>query len=143
MPLTKLFKILLLTLLLVTIGSITATEIFIDTLPSVLQDYLAQVDNEYNSNSFGIFETILALMGVFFIIVVVGLWKLKNWARHSYLIITIALLPFYFLFGPVIMNPLEAILNDISFMIEGALIYMMYMTQLSNEFKVEANKNDM
>ena len=142
LPLTKLFKILLLALLLFSIFSITAGEMLFDTLPNILQDYKTQVDNEYNSSDFSIIDVIFMPVAIFSIFAIIGVWKFKNWARHSYLIITIAFLPFYYIFGPVVMNHLEAMFNDLSFMLNGILIYMMYMTPLSNEFKLKANKNE-
>ena len=142
MSLTKLFKILLLALYVVTIFSITAGEMLVNTLPNVLQDYITQIDNEYYSSEFGTLDIVLILVGIFSITVIIGMWKFKNWARHSYVILAIAFLPYYYIDGPVVMNPLESIFNDLAHMIDGILIYMMYMTPLSDEFKLKANKNE-
>lgn len=142
MALTKQFKILLLTLFLITIFSATAEIMLVDTLPNVLRDYISQIDNEYYSSEFSILDIILIAVGIFAIAVIIGVWKFKNWARHSYLILSVALLPFYYMDGPVVMNSLESMFNDLSFMIDGILIYMMYLTPLSNEFKLKANKNE-
>lgn len=142
MPLTKQFKILIVALFIVTTFSGIAGMILVDTLPTILQDYISQIDNEYASGEFGILEIILAFAGILSVVVIIGIWQFKNWARHSYVALSIALLPFYYIDGPIIMNPLESLFNDFSFMIDGVLIYMMYLTPLSNEFKLKANKNE-
>lgn len=137
---TKLFKILIFSLFITGIFSITAGEILIDTLPGILQDYIVQTDLEYDSSDFTIFDVIAMIIGLFAIAVLIGMWKFKNWARHSYVILTIVSLPYYYVDGPVVMNPLEAMFSDFSCMIDGILIYMMYMTPLSDKFKLKTNK---
>lgn len=142
MPFTKLFKILIFSLFITSIFSIAAGEILIDTLPSILQDYIVQIDLEYDSSDFSIFDVIAMIIGIFAIAVLIGMWKFKNWARHSYVILTIVSLPYYYVDGPIVMNPLEAMFSDFSCMIDGILIYMMYMTPLSDKFKLKTNKNE-
>ena len=142
MPHTKLFKILIFSLFTTSIFSIAAGEILMDTLPSILQDYIAQVELEYYSSEFSIFDLIAIIIGVYFLAVLIGMWKFKNWARYSYLILAIVSLSYYFMDGPVVMNSTEAMFSDFSCMIDGILIYMMYMTPLSEKFKVKINKND-
>lgn len=142
MPFTKLFKILIFSLFITSIFSIAAGEILIDTLPSILQDYIVQIDLEYDSSDFTIFDVIAMIIGVFAIAVLIGMWKFKNWARHSYVILAIVSLSYYYVDGPVVMNSLEAMFSDFSCMIDGILIYMMYMTPLSDKFKLKTNKNE-
>ena len=142
MPLTKLFKILIFSLFITSIISIAAGEILIDTLPIILQDYIVQIDLEYYSSDFSIFDVIAIIIGIFAIAVLIGMWKFKNWARHLYIILVIVSLSYYYVDGPIVMNPFEAMFSDFSCMIDGILIYMMYMTPLSNIFKLKANKNE-
>ena len=139
---TKIFKILIWSLFITSIFSITAGEILIDTLPSILQDYIAQVDLEYYSSEFSIIDLIAMIIGLFAIAVLIGMWKFKNWARHSYLILAIVSLSYYYLDGPVVMNSTEAMFSDFSCMIDGILIYMMYMTPLSDKFQAKINNNE-
>ncbi|HIC43734.1 MAG TPA: hypothetical protein EYO73_05455 [Sulfurimonas sp.] len=141
MQLTKQFKILLLALLTMSILSTAVGIILVHTLPSVLQDYISKIDNEFYSSAFGILDIFTIIIGIFAIAVIIGVWKFKNWARHSYVLFTIIFLPYYYIDGPIIMNPLEAIFNDLSLIIDGILICMMYMTPLSNEFKLKDDKN--
>jgi len=132
---TKLFKLLIFSLFLTSTFSIVAGNIFIDTLPIILQDYMMQIDLEYDSKDFNLFDVIVILIGIFAIAALIGMWKFKNWARHSYVILAIVSLPYYYMDGPTVMNPLEAMFNDLSCMIDGILIYMMYMTPLTDKFK--------
>ncbi len=147
MPLTKVFKILIIAMFVVGIIEISVAEFLFDTLPMPLQKHIMLVENEPFDGNTTLTELTSIFIGgltiiIFTIASIIGIWKFKNWARYLYLITTILFLPIYFITGPVIMNPAEAMFSSIAYSIDGALIALMFLSPLSKEFKLNTNKND-
>lgn len=136
MQITSLFRVILISGLIVAIIGIIAGVSLSDTLPQILQDYLLQIENEDISNA----ELVLFLIATPIILILlpistIGLWKFKNWARTLYVVISVAFIPLYPVIGPVVMNGWEAMFSDIALMLEGVLIAMMFTGEISKKFK--------
>lgn len=132
---TSLFRFVLIAGLIFTIIGIVAGISLSDTLPALLQDYLAQMENEDISSGEAIF-VLLAMLAVFLLLPIstIGLWKFKSWARTLYVAITVAFIPFYPVFGPIVMNGWEAMFSDIALILEGVLLAMMFTGEVSQNF---------
>jgi|SaaInl8_135m_RNA_FD_contig_31_558188_length_493_multi_11_in_0_out_0_1 hypothetical protein len=136
MQITSLFRTILLSGLALSLISIIAGFSLVDTLPTILQSYLSQEEaSDTESNLY-----ILALLGLLALLIVsiVGLWKFKPWARTLYVGILIIIVPISPTFGPVVMNGWEAMFSDLSFMLDGVLIAMMFSGEISKKFAVQA-----
>ncbi|ELB3894087.1 MULTISPECIES: hypothetical protein [Morganellaceae] len=132
---TSLFRFVLIAGLIFAIVGVVAGISLSDTLPTILQDYLAQTEGEDISNGEAIFF-LLAMLAVLLLLPIstIGLWKFKSWARTLYVVITVAFIPFYPAIGPVVMNGWEAMFSDIALMLEGILLAMMFSGEVSQKF---------
>ena len=105
---------------------------FVDALPPELQIYLSEVENEE-------ITTLELILGVSYlllsILTIIAIWLFKFWGRTLFVILTIASFPLYFEFGNVIMLPWEAMFSDISFILEGMILAMMFSGSISEEFR--------
>lgn len=131
----SLFRFVLIAgLIFAIIGAIAGISLS-DTLPTILQDYLTQVDNEDMSNGEAIF-LLLTMLAVLLLLPIstIGLWKFKSWARMLYVVITVAFIPFYPAIGPVVMNGWEAMFSNIALILEGILLAMMFTGEVSQNF---------
>ena len=135
MSTTSLFRFVLIAGLIFTIIGIVAGISLSDTLPVLLQEYLAQMESEDISSGEAIF-VLLAMLAVFLLLPIstIGLWKFKSWARTLYVVITVAFIPFYPVVGPVVMNGWEAMFSDIALILEGVLLAMMFTGEVSQNF---------
>ena len=89
------------------------------------------------SNIQGFFAvTILILV----IISIVGLWKIKKWARTIFVIVTLMIIIITPTLGDINMNAWESMFNDMSIMLEGILIAMMYSGKTKEEFEKIPNE---
>ncbi|EHH2475251.1 hypothetical protein J7X08_004413 [Vibrio vulnificus] len=132
---TSLFRFVLISGLIFVIIGVVAGISLSDTLPTILQDYLAQVENKDMSRG----KAILMLLAMLVVLLLLpistfGLWKFKSWARTLYVVITVAFIPFYPVFGPVVMNGWEAMFSDIALILEGMLLAMMFTGEVSQKF---------
>lgn len=132
---TSLFRVVLIAGLLFAITGVVAGFSLSDTLPVALQEYLLKVESENISRAEEIF-LLLAMLTVFLLLPIstIGLWKFKSWARALYVVITVAFIPFYPAIGPVVMNGWEAMFMDISVMLEGVLLVMMFTGEVNQKF---------
>lgn len=131
-----LFRGLLVASILFGLFSFIAGESLVETLPQILQDYLTQVNNEEIPESEGLYYLAGSLIFLILIIVsLIGVWKFKSWARSLYVVLMLGILPFYILFGPVVMNPWEAMFDEISVILEGITLAMMFSGEVGNKFK--------
>jgi len=135
MSTTSLFRFVLIAGLIFTIIGIVAGISLSDTLPALLQEYLAQMESKDISSGGAIF-VLLAMLAVFLLLPIstIGLWKFKSWARTLYVVITVAFIPFYPIVGPVVMNGWEAMFSDIALILEGVLLAMMFTGEVSQNF---------
>ena len=105
------------------------------TLPSILQDYITQVQNEDKPIGEEIFLLLAALSVLLLLpISTIGLWNFKSWARTLYVAITVAFIPFYPVFGPVVMNGWEAMFTDTALILQGILLAMMFTGEVRQKF---------
>ncbi|WP_217519020.1 hypothetical protein [Vibrio metschnikovii] len=136
MPITTLFRVILISGLVTSIVGIIAGFSLSETLPPILQEYLLQAEKKEVSN----FEMVFLLVASLALLVLlpvstVGLWKFKRWARTLYIVISIVFIPLSIFFGPIVMNSWEAMFNEIAILLEGILIAMMFMGPISEKFK--------
>ena len=132
----SLFRTLLVLLVVLTIVSIIASLKLESTLPTELQDYLSKVANEEING----FESFLILISAWIallllLISTLGLWFFMSWGRTLYIFITLAFLPFYLLCGPIISTGWEVLFSDISLMLEGLILAMMFSGATGEEFR--------
>lgn len=132
---SSLFRFVLIAGLIFAIIGVVAGISLSDTLPTILQDYLTQMENEDMSSVEAIL-LLLAMLAVFLLLPIstIGLWKFKSWARTLYVVITVAFIPFYPALGPVVMNGWEAMFSDIALILEGILLAMMFTGEVSQKF---------
>lgn len=137
MPLTTLFRTLLLVMLFITLINIAASITLVGTLPIELQNFLAtqQSDASGFEMSLAVFILIAAIA------VFIGLWKFKHWARVTNLVLTAAVFVLYPYFGPVVSNVWEAIFSDISLLLQGGLIALMFTGELHQRFSASVNNS--
>lgn len=136
MPITALFRTILIAGLITAIIGVVAGITLTDTLPVILQEYLIQVENQEMSDNTAVMLLVALVTALILLIVsTIGLWKFKNWARVIYIVATIAFLPLYPAMGPIVMNPWEAMFGDIALILEGILIAMMFFSPINEEFK--------
>ncbi|EKO3608650.1 hypothetical protein GCS56_003305 [Vibrio metschnikovii] len=136
MPITTLFRVILISGLVTSIVGIIAGFSLSETLPPILQEYLLQAEKKEVSN----FEMVFLLVASLALLVLlpvstVGLWKFKRWARTLYIVISIVFIPLSIFVGPIVMNSWEAMFNEIAILLEGILIAMMFMGPISEKFK--------
>ena len=139
MQITSLFRIILISGLIIAMIGIVAGFSLLDTLPPLLQSYLSQRENEELSGAEALF--LLAAIPTVFILLpisTIGLWKFKSWARTLYVVISVAFIPLYPVIGPVVMNGWEAMFSDLSLVLEGVLIAMMFTGEIGKKFKPAA-----
>lgn len=132
---TSLFRFVLIAGLIFEIIGVIANISLSYTLPSILQDYITQVQNEDKPIGEEIF-LLLAVLSVLLLLPIstIGLWNFKSWARTLYVAITVAFIPFYPVFGPVVMNGWEAMFTDTALIIEGILLAMMFTGEVRQKF---------
>jgi hypothetical protein len=70
-------------------------------------------------------------------VILIGLLLFKNWARLSFVVITIASVLFTAIQGIQVMPAIEATIQYITTLIDGATIAIMYLTSVGQRF----NKN--
>ena len=131
MTLKSLFKLAIFSMILFSVLGAVVADVYITTLPTVLQEYLLQTSEVETSDSVGIYIVFTVLL----LISVIGIWTYKNWARYLYLILIFG--SFFLLNEPTVMNPIESILDYLSSLAEGILIALMFFTPLSNDFKAK------
>ena len=68
----------------------------------------------------------------------VGVWRLWRPARMIFTASWIAAVPIYLMLGPVVWyTPLGAIFNDYSTLAAGAIISLLFLTDVSNHFNTK------
>lgn len=136
MPITSLFRFILIAGLIFAVLSIIAGFSLGGTLPPILQEYIAQVENAEVSVGKAIFVLLGALSALILLpITTIGLWMFKSWARTLYVIMTVISIPLSLVMGAVVMNSWEAMFFDISLVLEGGLLAMMFTGAISQKFK--------
>lgn len=135
MKAVTLFKVVLIAGLVSQIISVAAGVALVETLPPLLQRYLAEVANAEISVGFAIllsfyFLAVLVLMPVNYY----GLWKFRPWARVLYVVVSIVFTLLLAFTGPVVMSGLAYMFFSIALILEGALIAMMFIGEVGEKF---------
>jgi hypothetical protein len=107
-------------------------------LPAEFQNYLSQqgeLEATLGEKAFDAFALLVVMAAPF---LTVGLWKFKKWARSAYIVATLGFFPFYPMLGPIVSNPWETLFLDISFILSGVLIAMMFTGVVSQKFEETA-----
>ncbi|WP_039562851.1 hypothetical protein [Pseudomonas flexibilis] len=130
-----LFKVVLIAGLVFQVISVAAGVALVETLPPLLQRYLAEVANAEISVGFAIllsfyFLAVLVLMPVNYY----GLWKFRSWARVLYVVVSIVFTLLLAFTGPVVMSGLAYMFFSIALILEGALIAMMFIGEVGEKF---------
>ena len=133
----SLIRTILLSSFALTLISVIAGLTLIDTLPTILQSYLSQEGTSDIESDFYMFFVV----GLFALMIasIVGVWQFKNWGRILYVVILMILFALYPTLDPIVMNGWEAMFSDLSFMLEGALILMMFTGEISKKFTVQVS----
>ena len=110
------------------------------TLPYELQSYLAK--KEASTSNAGIIAVIVALVIVLpaCIIITIGVWRFRRWARTAWVILTVAGVVITPFLGEFIMNSWEIMFFDISSSLAGVLIAMMFLEPIKSAFGIATNK---
>ncbi len=107
------------------------------TLPLELQEYL----NEYYENGFnlkdGIASVLLILIFLLNFISSVGLWKLKIWSKNLYVISTFGISISMIFLGPTVETGIVTGIGELSIIIAGIIIGILYFSELKLDFKKE------
>ena len=143
MEIKNTFRILLLVSVILPIAGIVLTLFNISSEPEDIQNLIAW--DGYN----GIFWTFeepetstkylvelgsLLIFILFIIIAYIGLFLFKPWSKPLIIVVTIASLALVPLTGVTVVMPIPAMLNEISSIVYGAILCMLYIGPLSNEF---------
>ena len=136
MQISSLFRVILISGLILEILSVIAGfSLSESTLPPLLLEYLAQQENEEVSSGLAILILMASLtLLVLLPISIVGAFMFKSWGRTLYVSVTIFVIFCYPIFGPVVMNPWEAMFSDISFVFMGLAMAMMFSGEIGNKF---------
>lgn len=99
-------------------------------LPSVLNNYLeAELEKDFTISEIVIFAFALAAM-----VSNIGLFFFARWARPVFATsVTITTAGMVF-FGPTVQTALETSVYEVSLLIDGALIALIYFSELKSEF---------
>lgn len=143
MGIISIFRIVLVTGIVTALICVAISFGLSDTLPPILQDYLAQLDSEELADG----EFILLLLGVIValilsIVVTIGIWMFKRWARTLYIAIIVISFPMYIVMGPVVMTAWEAMFADMSLILDGILIAMMYTGSIGKIFNQDHSETE-
>ncbi|MGH1486647.1 MAG: hypothetical protein ACRBCI_10545 [Cellvibrionaceae bacterium] len=98
-------------------------------------EYVLSIETE-TSDTEDLLTTIwLAVLVVISITSVIGLLLFKRWGRQLYIAAFLVAAPFPFFSGIVVYGAIGQISNDLSFLLSGMIISLMYFSPLSKEFK--------
>ena len=135
MKAVTLFKVVLIAGLVFQVFSIAAGLVLVNTLPPLLQNYLAEVANNEVSTGYAVF--LLSYLLVTFVLVPVnyyGLWKFRSWARVLNVVLTLMTVFSLAFTGPFVMTGLAYMFFSIASILEGVLIVMMFSGEIGEKF---------
>jgi hypothetical protein len=86
-------------------------------------------------------QVIFSLVAIIlFIISIVGLWKIKKWARTIYVMLMLMDIVMTSTMGDINQNAWELMFSEISSLLDGILIAMMYSGETKKEFEKIPNE---
>ncbi len=131
----NLFRILVLLSLVLAVMSATCDFIFPNEVVDKLFSYffeLKPMNIEVNPIDIGL----LVLMLVLLLAALSGLLLFKNWGRIAFVLCGFVGFPIIMMSGPYITSGLSGVLYDLSNITSGVILAMMYLSPVSEEFKI-------
>ena len=109
------------------------------TLPSPLLDWLMQQPADRpallpQSLNRGIALLIAVIIGIFFIIVVIGVWRFRPWARAAYVIITVIYFVCLFFAPPTVLSAPAFGVFAIGYFVQGIVLAMLFLPPIAQMF---------
>lgn len=130
------FRILLLLSLLLPFLSVAAALVIPNENLDKISDYISELEAEYNRQLLSdLWMAVTA--GVVLAVVAasyVGLFMFKSWARHLFVVAFVLMIPTYFSDGVYVSTGLADLLHDISNLLSGGLIALMYTGPIKQFF---------
>ncbi|WP_372836255.1 hypothetical protein [Pontibacterium sp.] len=102
------------------------------TLPPELSAY---IERQYQTD-LSIIDWVLAAFALGAIVSLIGMFTFSKWARPLFSICVLATTSGMVLTGPVVQTALETAIYEVSMVLDGALIALMYFSEIRNEFSV-------
>ena len=135
MKAVALFKVVLIAGLVFQVFSIAAGLVLVNTLPPLLQNYLADVANKDVSTGYAVFLlSYFVVNSVLMLVNYYGLWKFRSWARVLNVVLTLVTVFSLAFTGPVVMAGLAYMFFSIALILEGVLIVMMFSGEIGEKF---------
>jgi hypothetical protein len=131
----NIFRILVLLSLVLAVMSATCDFIFPNEVVDKLFAYffeLKPMDIEVDPIDIGL----LVLMLVLLLAALSGLLLFKNWGRIAFVLCGVVGFPIIMMSGPYITSGLSGVLYDLSNITSGVILAMMYLSPVSEEFKI-------
>jgi hypothetical protein len=102
----------------------------------VVNDYIIELEMASPEQYFS--DMLLLVIGVLVAVAVVasyaGLLFFKSWARHLYVASFVLALPTYFMGGLFVTSGIEDLLYDLSMLISGAVVALIYFSPVKEYF---------
>jgi uncharacterized membrane protein (DUF2068 family) len=135
MKAVTLFKVVLIAGLVFQVFSIAAGLVLVNTLPPLLQNYLADVANKDVSTGYAVFLfSYFVVNSVLMLVNYYGLWKFRSWARVLNVVLTLVTVFSLAFTGPIVMAGLAYMFFSIALILEGVLIVMMFSGEIGEKF---------
>ena len=106
-----------------------------NTILEQSSDFILSLEPESSDTEDILLTAWLAFIVLSALISMIGLWLFKSWARGLYIITYIASIPLTLLSGISVYSSAGQVFNDLSFLLSGIIIALMYYSSLSKEFK--------
>lgn len=108
------------------------------SLPAPLQAYLTAQSQGPLTIGGALTLAILVPMFAALVVAWVGLWFLKRWARTLYTALIVVFLVVTLFLGPVVASALAAMLYTVSSIAAGAILGLVWLSELRGRFEVRA-----
>ncbi|HEY6201202.1 MAG TPA: DUF2127 domain-containing protein [Candidatus Binatia bacterium] len=106
---------------------------FVDLLfPSLLPPAYREISSETNYQ-FTVLDWITLVFSLVYLIALIGLWQLKNWARWLYTFVTLAYLPLA-PFVSHMLSPTAQALDGLTYMCTVAILILIWVSILNEKF---------
>lgn len=138
MNISKLFRLSLVTYILLAIGAVIVQFNSHSLLPQVLQDYLNAQAQENASFPQSIITVLAILLLIILIVSLVGLFRWKSWGRTLFLgstIIAYCIVPFT---GPHVCSGIDYLFHDLGSALNGGIIALAYFSSVAQRFEKHA-----
>jgi hypothetical protein len=121
-------------------ANITLSIMLDDMLPVELYNYLAEVENKPVTN---LDYFVLFILMVFYPLSLIGIWLFNAWGRTLFVAMEVlGILIFPIIIGHVVMNPWEALFYEISGMLSGIIIAMLFIGPVGDKFNKTVHQKE-